>query len=225
METNAKPLRHKHFCFQAAFWTLVDTRKLPNGNPGAFLFPLASKNRQWKQKCLRHNNLRVVSTFPYGRRWGGNFYGVPYPMDSAADSRRNRCGVLSTNGGSGPRRPDGRPGGSRPCPRSGTQRGRRPEWPPGRQPRPGRPGGGFAPQRFRPERPPGGDDNDYPPPPPPWQTDKVRQWIAATERCPRCGCRLWDSYGIHNGQSIRAECRGCRFVCFPVWYGRWIGDN
>ena len=40
-------------------------------------------------------------------------------------------------------------------------------------------------------------------------------------KCRRCGSRLSVDVPIHEGRSIRRDCRKCgRFVGFPVWYGQ-----
>lgn len=37
----------------------------------------------------------------------------------------------------------------------------------------------------------------------------------------RCGSTTWRDVPIHNGQSVRRDCAGCRrFIGFPVWYGK-----
>ena len=42
----------------------------------------------------------------------------------------------------------------------------------------------------------------------------------------RCGSMTWRDVPIHNGQSVRRDCRKCgRFIDFPVWYGSSAGQN
>ena len=37
----------------------------------------------------------------------------------------------------------------------------------------------------------------------------------------RCGSTRWRDIPIHDGQSVRRDCAGCRrFIDFPVWYGK-----
>ena len=37
----------------------------------------------------------------------------------------------------------------------------------------------------------------------------------------RCGSMRWRDVPIHEGQSVRRDCRSCgRFLGFPVWYGK-----
>lgn len=54
----------------------------------------------------------------------------------------------------------------------------------------------------------------------------ARQEFAAKPRRPantacRCGSTEWKDTPIHDGQSIRRDCRRCgRFLGFPQWYGR-----
>lgn len=36
----------------------------------------------------------------------------------------------------------------------------------------------------------------------------------------RCGSTTWRDVPIHDGQSVRRDCAGCRrFIAFPVWHG------
>ncbi len=45
-----------------------------------------------------------------------------------------------------------------------------------------------------------------------------------TEQICRCGSTTWRNVPIHEGQSIRRDCRRCgRFICFPIWYGKDTG--
>ena len=44
--------------------------------------------------------------------------------------------------------------------------------------------------------------------------------IPSPAPCPRCGGQTID-VRIHDGQSVRRDCRRCgRFVSFPMWYGK-----
>ncbi len=37
----------------------------------------------------------------------------------------------------------------------------------------------------------------------------------------RCGSTTWRDVPIHDGQSVRRDCAGCRrFIGFPVWHGQ-----
>ena len=54
-------------------------------------------------------------------------------------------------------------------------------------------------------------------------------WDApATPTAPvcRCGSTTWRDVPIHDGQSVRRDCAGCRrFLNFPVWHGIDTGHN
>ena len=37
----------------------------------------------------------------------------------------------------------------------------------------------------------------------------------------RCGSTTWRDVSIHEGQSVRRDCKRCgRFLDFPIWYGK-----
>ena len=48
-----------------------------------------------------------------------------------------------------------------------------------------------------------------------------RQITELSDRCPRCRSADFQDFHIHDGRSIRRDCRRCkRFIGFVSWYGQ-----
>lgn len=50
--------------------------------------------------------------------------------------------------------------------------------------------------------------------------------LIAELMCDRCGSTEFTDTEIHNGESLRRDCRHCRLTWgFPVWHGRSVSDR
>ena len=57
-----------------------------------------------------------------------------------------------------------------------------------------------------------------------WASDAPQ--TTPTKPVCRCGSTTWRDVPIHGGQSVRRDCGRCeRFLDFPVWYGKYAGQN